>query len=236
MKVRIATRESRLAIAQTELVLGLLRATRRDLEIEVRLFATSGDCSQDTPIELLADGAFTDRIERALLDGEADAAVHSFKDLPARLPDGLIIAAVPLRTDPREALVSREGLTLDTLPSSAVVGVSSERRSSAIRARRPDIELRPIRGPVDSRVRKVDSGEYDATVLAVAGLERLGLLHRISQIFEISEIPPAAGQGALAVQCREGDAEIVAILRGIDEPGIHAAVTRERNWQLLAAS
>lgn len=224
----LGTRGSALARRQTEQVRDMLERRWPAVSVTLRVYETFGDTRLDIPFPQLADNAFTDQIERALIDGEIDAAVHSYKDLPTESSDELVIAAVPVRADMREALVARDGLTLQQLPGGAVLGTSSERRAATLRALRPDIELRPIRGAVDARLAKVHAGEYDAVIFAVAGLERLGLAHHITEYFSLETIPPAAGQGALAVQCRANDARVIALLEGIDDVALHDAVRAER--------
>lgn len=224
----LGTRGSTLARRQTEHVRDMLERRWPAVNVTLRVYETFGDTRLDIPFPKLADNAFTDQIERALVAGEIDAAVHSYKDLPMESPDGLVIAAVPVRADMREALVARNGLTLQQLPSGAVLGTSSERRAAMLRALRPDIELRPIRGAVDARLDKVLAGEYDAVIFAVAGLERLGLAHHITEYFSLETMPPAAGQGALAVQCRADDARVIALLEGIDDAKLHDTVRAER--------
>lgn len=233
VRLVIGTRSSLLAVRQTELVAGLIRVAKPELDLEVSEFETSGDLDQDRPIAELDYSAFTDRLEQALIDSEIDVAVHSYKDLPPVQPAGLMIGAVPLRADVREALVSREGKRLCDLPLNAVVGVSSERRAASLSNFRPDLVIKPIRGTVDVRIAKVQRGEYDATILAVAGLERLGLLDAIAEIFEPAVFPPAPGQGALAVQCRRDDVHARSVLRAIDDPALHASVDAERHALFL---
>ena len=155
-------------------------------------------------------------------------AVHSYKDLPTARPEGLVIAAVPQRADPRDALVSRDGATLAGLPQGAVVGTSSPRRAAQTAALRPDLVLRPIRGNVDTRLAKVDAGEYDAAILAIAGLERLGLAERASHVFGFEEMLPAPAQGALAVECRRDDSETLRLLAAIDDRELRRLVSAER--------
>lgn len=228
MRLIAGSRRSPLAVCQTRIVIELIRVVRPELDLCVLEYETSGDVAADVPIDELDPAAFTDGLERALLDKEIDIAVHSYKDLPYSQPAGLVIAAVPVRADAREALVSRDGRKLSELPPGSLVGVSSKRRAAAVCDMRPDIELRGIRGSVDLRVRKVQRGEYDATVLAVAGLERLGLIHCVTELFDLSIMPPAAGQGALAVQCRRDDVFARKILREIDDCRLHASVDAER--------
>lgn len=232
----LGTRGSALALRQTVQVREMLERRWSMLSVTLRVYDTFGDTRLDIPFPDLADNAFTDQIERALVDGEIDAAVHSYKDLPIESPAGLIIAAVPVRADMREALVARDGLTLRSLPAGAVVGTSSERRAATLRTLRPDIVLRPIRGAVDARLEKVVRGEYDAVIFAVAGLERLGLTHHITEYFSLDVMAPAAGQGALAVQCRASDARIVALVAGIDDVVLHTAVLAEREEYARASA
>jgi hydroxymethylbilane synthase len=227
--VRLGTRGSRLALAQSELVASRLRATRPDVAVEVVEVATAGDRDQVSPI---AEGVgwFTTAIQEALLRGEVDIAVHSYKDLPTSRAEGLVIAAVPLREDPRDALVSRTGQRLDRLPFGAVVGTTSVRREAQLHALRQDLDIRPIRGNVDSRIAKVEAGEYDAAVLAYAGLKRLGVESRASQVFGFEEMLPAPAQGALAVECRSADGSLRALLSEIDDASLRPVVTAERSF------
>lgn len=228
-RVRIGTRASRLALAQTALVADRLRATHRDIAIEFVEITTAGDRDQSSPLPEGA-GWFTTAIQEALQRGEIDVAVHSYKDLPTKRPEGLVIAAVPLREDPRDALVSRKGIPLRRLSPGAVVGTSSPRREAQVRALRPDLDVRPIRGNVDTRVAKVDSGEYDAAVLALAGLKRLGIERRAAEIFSLHDILPAPAQGALAMECRAGDEATIELLAAIDDPSLRQLVMAERSF------
>ncbi len=230
----VGTRKSELALRQTAIVAGLLGAAHPQLDVEVREYETSGDMMLDVPAPQLAPDAFTDVLERALSAGEIDAAVHSYKDLPPDSTAGLVIAAVPVRADPREALVCARPLKLSELPPGALVGTSSERRAAAVLALRPDLEVRPIRGTVDARVAKVLAGDYDAALLALAGLDRLQLRANITEIFDLTTMPPAAGQGALAVQCRADDPIALDILTRIDDIELHNAVDAELSSSLRA--
>ena len=223
----IGTRQSRLALHQTALVVDLLGDAHPELDIQVRGYESSGDAMLHVPAPSLAPDAFTDTIERALAGGEVDAAVHSYKDLPQDASPGLVIAAVPVRADPREALVCARLLKLNELPPGAVVGTSSERRAAAVLALRPDLAVRPIRGAVDARVAMVLAGEYDAALLALAGLDRLGLLSHVTEIFDLETMPPAGGQGALAVQCRADDPFALGVLADIDDVALHNSVDAE---------
>jgi hydroxymethylbilane synthase len=225
--LRIGTRGSTLALAQANLVVGCLRAAVAGIEVELVTIVTAGDRDQASPLPE-GVGWFTTAIQQALQRGEVEVAVHSYKDLPTKRPEGLVIAAVPVREDPRDALVSRGGLPLRRLPPGAVVGTSSPRREVQLRALRPDLDVRPIRGNVETRIAKVESGEYDAAVLALAGLKRLGLESRATQVFGYEEMLPAPAQGALAVECRAGDAATRERLAAIDDPVLRQVVAAER--------
>jgi len=229
--LRLGTRGSQLALAQARLVADRLEAAAPGLAVELVTIATAGDRDQATPLAAgERPGWFTTAIQEALQRGEVDIAVHSLKDLPTRRPQGLVIAAVPLREDPRDALVSRTGAPLRSLPPGAVVGTSSPRREAQLRELRPDLDIRPIRGNVETRVRKVRDGEYDAAVVALAGLRRLGLETEAAEIFGFEEMLPAPGQGALAVECRADDARARDPLARVDDPAVRLAVTAERSF------
>lgn len=225
--VRVGTRGSALARAQTQLVLERLQAAFPGRSFEVVTVTTKGDLDQQTP---LAEGSgwFTAALQEALQTGAIDLAVHSYKDLPTARPEGLVIAAVPLREDPRDALVSRNHRPLRALPAGARVGTSSPRRTVQLLAIRPDLEVVPIRGNVETRIRKVREGDYDAAVLALAGLRRLGLEVEAAEVFGLEEMLPAPAQGALALECRADDAVAVAMARAIDDPALRATVAAER--------
>ncbi|HLF72544.1 MAG TPA: hydroxymethylbilane synthase [Dehalococcoidia bacterium] len=225
----IATRGSALALRQVDLVVEALRAAVPGIELETRVIRTEGDRDQTTPLEVIGgQGVFVKDIERALLAGEAHIAVHSLKDMPAQPPEGLTIGAVLHREDPRDVLISRDGASIADLGPGARIGTDSRRRAVQLLALRPDLEVVSIRGNVDSRLRKVDEGEYDGVVLAAAGLERLGLSHRVSHTFETDEMLPAVGQGVIAIQCRSDDAETRDLLRKVDHAPTRAAITAER--------
>lgn len=227
--LRIGTRGSKLALAQTELVAEKLRAAHPGLRVETQIITTAGDRDQVSSLSAGEGvGWFTSALQDALLKGDVDLAVHSYKDLPTKRPEGLAIAAVPMREDPRDALVGRRKATLRSLAPGAVLGTSSARRTAQIRAMRPDVEIREIRGNVDTRLAKLDAGKYDAIVLALAGLRRLGLEGRVSQVLGFEEMLPAPAQGALAIECRSGDAVTRALLQPIDDPELRLVVTAER--------
>jgi len=225
--VVIGTRGSALALAQTRLV-----ASRLGDDVEIRVLHTAGDRSE-RPIRTLGDGAFVATIEDALVRREIDVAVHSLKDLPTAESEGLVIAAVPEREDPRDVLITATRGGLASLREGALVGTSSPRRAAFLRALRPDAVTREIRGNVDTRLRKVREGEYDATVLALAGLRRLGTAVADDEILGLGTMPPAPGQGALAVQCRADDQALRSRLEPLDDRDTHVAVRAER--ALLAA-
>ena len=194
-----------------------------------RIIHSDGDLRPDIPLAGAEErGLFVKRIEQALLAGDADLAVHSLKDLPTRQPDGLRIAAVPVRHDPRDALVSRDGWTLETLPPGTAVATGSFRRRAQILHRRPDLRVVPVRGNVDSRVRKLTEGAFGALVLAVAGVERLGIEGVEIRPLDLRDMLPAVGQGALALEIREGDSGLHDIVRALDHEASHTAVAGER--------
>ncbi len=225
--LRIGTRASRLALAQVEIVAGLLRAGDPSIRLEIVEITTAGDRDQSTPLRE-GTGWFTSAIQEALLRENVDLAVHSYKDLPTARTAGLVIGAVPAREDVRDALVTRDGRGLDRLEAGAVVGTSSPRREAQLRALRPDLQFRPIRGNVETRIGRVDSGEYDATVLALAGLRRLGIEGRAAHVLSPAEMLPAPAQGALAVECREPDRETVEALAAIDVARLRLETDAER--------
>jgi hydroxymethylbilane synthase len=219
----VGSRGSQLALWQARHIAGLLRDSGIDTCIEV--IKTTGDRLPTAAlIGAGGKGLFTKEIEEALLAGAIDLAVHSLKDLPTELPEGLVIAAIPMREDARDAILGRR---LDELTPGARVGTSSERRRAQLLALRPDLDVQPVRGNVDTRIRKRKQGQYDAVVLALAGLRRLGLEREAVQIFSVDEICPAAGQGALAIETRRGDA-VSAICSRLGHEPTRQAVACER--------
>jgi hydroxymethylbilane synthase len=236
--LRIATRGSALALRQTALVRARLGAAHADLAaadaVEIVTIRTTGDRVQDRPLaEIGGKGLFAKEIEEALRDGRADLAVHSLKDLETRLPSGFELAAILPREDPRDALLARHAAGLTALPYGAKVGTSSLRRRAQLLWRRPDLAIVPWRGNVDTRLGKLASGEVDAIVLALCGLERLGRAGLATEILEPEVMLPAVGQGALAVECRAGDETVRALLRPLDDPDTALCVGAER--AMLAA-
>jgi hydroxymethylbilane synthase len=224
----VGTRGSALALAQTELVLAALRQRWPDVETRVERITTAGDARRDVPLAVLGRGAFVSEIEAALRERRIDIAVHSAKDLPSRLAAGLRIVATLERADPRDVVVSRDGSTLRDLPPNARVGTGSPRRACQLRAARPDLDVRDVRGNVDTRLRKLAAGEFDALVLAAAGLIRLGRADEATEWFDPTVMLPAVAQGAIAVEVRAGDQEVLDLVSPIDHPPTAAAVTAER--------
>jgi hydroxymethylbilane synthase len=228
-KIRVVTRCSRLALVQTEWVVAQLKHYHPHLNIEIFPTDTEGDKQPDVPLSKVGGkGLFTKSLEDALLSGAADFAVHSLKDMPAELPEGLMIAAIPPRVDSRDAFVSLEYPTWDALPPGAVVGTSSLRRQAQLGCLRPDIQTRFLRGNVDTRLQKLAHKEYDAILLAVAGLVRLNRADEISAIFSVDEMLPAVGQGALAIECRKKDIKLQALLRSLHDSKTAAEIEAER--------
>jgi hydroxymethylbilane synthase len=224
----IATRESRLALWQAEHVRDLL-ASRFGVEVKLLGMTTRGDQILDRPLAKVGGkGLFVKELEAALETGQADLAVHSLKDVPMDLPPGFALAAVLEREDPRDALVSPRHASLAELPQGARVGTSSLRRVSQLMARRPDLRVEPLRGNLDTRLRKLDEGHYDAIILASAGLVRLGLAGRIRARFDVTEMLPAAGQGALGIEVRADDSALRAALATLSDRPTWLAVHAER--------
>ncbi|MBF8267836.1 MAG: hemC [Dehalococcoidia bacterium] len=227
-KVVVGTRGSQLALRQTEEVLARLKRLDRDLSLEVVEIKSAGDAAPETPLERLGKGVFISELELALLQGRIDMAVHSLKDLPVELAEGLALAVVCQREDPRDALVSKTGCAFSEMPPGAVIGTSSPRRAAQLRAMRGDLRVEPIRGNVETRLRKALGPDYDGVVVAVAGLARLGLEGRISHYFDPFEMVPEPGQGALAVEIRAEDRELLHLVSQLEDPPTRIAVTAER--------
>ncbi len=224
-----ATRRSALALAQCRAFVDTLRTVHPDLDLRELLVVTAGDRIQDRPLsEIGGKGLFVKEIEEALLASSADFAVHSIKDVPGVLPDGLVLACVPSREDPRDVLVAPRHEALAALPRRAKVGTSSLRRKLSLLVLRPDLDVRPIRGNVDTRLRKVDEGEFDAIVLAGAGLRRLGLEGRATEVFSVEASLPAIGQGALGIETRAADAGTRTRLASLHHAETAVCVAAER--------
>jgi hydroxymethylbilane synthase len=229
MKLIFATRPSALARWQTQWVINALKNIHSDLECEEKIITTQGDKILDKPLpEIGGKGLFTQELESELLNDEVHCAVHSLKDLPVENPDGLAIGCIPARAEVRDALISKNGYTLATLPYSASVGTSSLRRAAQILSLRPDLHTESLRGNVDTRLRKAMDGQYDAIILAGAGLTRLGLDHHVTEWLSLDVMLPAPGQGALAVQCRADDSTTLNLLAALEDASTRKAVTAER--------
>lgn len=228
-RVGIGTRASKLALTQTDMVMRLIAAARPDLVVEAVHISTRGDRIQDRPLaEVGGKALFVAEIETALREGTIQLAVHSGKDMPSDLPDDMRIAACLPRADARDVLISRVSSSLDALPQGARVGTSSPRRACQLRALRPDLMLLDIRGNVDTRVAKLEAGQYDAIVLAAAGLSRLNMLDLVTQYLAISDLVPCAAQGAIAIEVCATNSAAHALAMQLDHPATSIAVTAER--------
>lgn len=228
-KIVIASRESRLAMWQAEHIQARLQALYPHLTVEILGMTTQGDQILDKTLSKIGGkGLFVKELEQALMDGRADLAVHSLKDVPMTLPDGFALAAVCEREDPRDAFVSNRYQHLSELPEGSVVGTSSLRREAQLRARFPQLAVKPLRGNVQTRLKKLDDGEFDAIILAAAGLRRLGLAERIQGELAPSESLPAAGQGALGIEIRADRADLSALLAPLNHPDTRACTAAER--------
>ncbi len=227
--LRIGTRGSQLALWQARWVQGAIAKLQPDVEVDLVVIKTQGDKILDVPLaQVGGKGLFVKEIEEALLDGRIDLAVHSMKDMPAELPEGLTICAVPKRENPLDALISVRYSSLDDLPDGARVGTSSLRRSAQLKHLRPDLVIVPLRGNLDTRLKKLETTDLDAIVLAAAGLMRLGLGDRITTYLTEAQMLPAVGQGALCIETRDADPAVRAIIEALDDPDTHTAVMAER--------
>ncbi|MGH9738734.1 MAG: hydroxymethylbilane synthase [Candidatus Acidiferrales bacterium] len=235
-RLHIGTRGSALALWQANFIADRIRASA-GVEIEIVRIRTAGDHMQSASVAKplaeysagnVAKGIFIKEIEDALLAGSVDLAVHSMKDVPTETPRGLAFPAITQREDPRDCLISRQGRTLKTLPFGARVGTSSLRRQAQLRHHRPDLEVADLRGNVDTRIKKLESGDFDAIILAMAGVNRLGLAGKITQVLDQEIILPAAGQGALGIETRSADTETAALVALLDHAETRACVTAER--------
>lgn len=230
----IGSRSSRLALWQSEFVKIKLQSLHPEIKIHIEIIKTTGDVNTLQPLtEIGGKGVFTKELEEALLDGRVDLAVHSLKDLPTILPDGLTLSAITEREDPRDALIIRKDLrnessSISSLPLNAIVGTSSQRRMAQLKSLRPDVHLKDLRGNVDTRLRKLDEDKYDAIILASAGLRRLGWGDRISESIPIDEMLPAVGQGALGLETREKDSDIINLIKSLDHQETAIACKTER--------
>ena len=227
--LRIATRKSALALWQAKHVQSLLAEAHPGIDIELVKIVTQGDRILDRPLaEIGGKGLFLKELERAMLDGEADLAVHSMKDVPAQMADGLVLDAVLPRANPYDALVSRDNRLLAELPAGSRIGTSSLRRKSQLLALRPDLKVLDLRGNVDTRLRKLDEGQYDAIILACAGLQRLGLGDRITEQLELPDWLPASTQGIIGLQCRQDDHETRSLIAPLADADTMVVANAER--------
>lgn len=227
--LRIATRKSPLAMWQAEHVAKLLRQAHPGLQVELIGMSTQGDKILDTPLAKIGGkGLFVKELEQGMLEGRADIAVHSMKDVPVELPEGLHLAVIMEREDPRDAFVSNRYGRLEELPEGSVVGTSSLRRQCQLADRRPDLKIAPLRGNVNTRLRKLDEGEFDAIILATAGLKRLGFQQRITSYIESGDSLPAIGQGAIGIECRSDDERVNTLIQPLHDPETACCVLAER--------
>ncbi len=226
--IRVGTRGSRLAIAQTELALAALRKAGLPAKFEVVTISTKGDVDKRPLFTMDEKGIFEKEVNEAVRKGEVDFAVHSLKDVPSDLSDELAVACIPKRASPNDVLVNDKGRKLKELAPGSIVGTSSLRRAVQLIKIRPDLKVRPIRGNVETRVKKVISGEYDAVVLAEAGLSRIGMKDVIVERFGVRDFVPAPGQGAIAIVCRKDNRALASMLRRIEDPKSRAEVMAER--------
>jgi len=228
-RLTIATRQSALALWQAEHIRARLTALHPHLAVELLGVTTQGDRVIDRPLAAIGGkGLFIKELEVAMLDGRAELAVHSLKDVPMDVTEGFVLAAITAREDPRDAFVSQRYASLAELPDRAVVGTSSLRREAQLRERYPTLVVEPLRGNVNTRLRKLDEGRYDAVVLAAAGLKRLGLATRIRALLDPDESLPAPGQGALALECRADRADVAQVLAALADDGTTLATAAER--------
>ena len=226
--IRVGSRGSPLALIQDDEAIAPLKAHHPALEFEVVVVRTSGDANQTSPLAGLGLGIFVSELEERLLSGDLDMAIHSMKDMPTKLPDGLTLGAILERRDPRDALVNRWNCRLDQLPDGARIGTSSPRRAAQLRRFVPNVEVVPIRGNVETRLRKAEGEEADGAVLAAAGLARLGMEERVADYLSPQRFVPPPGQGALAVEVRADDRRTLDILKSIEHPATRYEVTAER--------
>ncbi|MEC5422028.1 hydroxymethylbilane synthase [Virgibacillus sp. C22-A2] len=231
-KITIGSRKSNLAVTQTDWVIDQLKKAGIKNDFEVKKIVTKGDRILDVTLSKVGGkGLFVKEIEQAMYDKEIDLAVHSMKDMPSTMPEGLVITSIPVREDHRDAFISKNNISLKDLPEGAIVGTSSLRRSAQVLAERPDVTIKWIRGNIETRIRKLNEEDYDAIILAVSGLKRVGLSEElITEYLESDVCVPAVGQGALAIECREDDYELREILAQINDSDTTKTVTAERTF------
>ncbi|MCW4009208.1 MAG: hydroxymethylbilane synthase [Candidatus Bathyarchaeota archaeon] len=230
MKIKVGTRGSKLSRIQTEKFLEELKAARPNVDFEISIIKTLGDTEGTKPLFAIdSQGIFEKEIDQALVNGEVDFAVSSLKDVPTVETGETVVAAVPKRASPCDVLISKDGVAFSALRKGAVIGTGSLRRLAQVKNLRPDLDVKPIRGNVDTRIQKVKKGEVDGVIVAEAGLERMGLQNQITERFPLDVFPSAPGQGALAVVTRNGDQEMAKLLEVIEHPPTRAEVTAERS-------
>jgi hydroxymethylbilane synthase len=230
-KIIVGSRQSALALTQTNWVIDKLRSLGLPFTFEVKKIVTKGDKILNVTLSKVGGkGLFVKEIEQAMLDGEIDMAVHSMKDMPGQLPEGLIIGCVPKRVDVRDVLISKDGMKLDELPAGAIVGTSSLRRAAQLKARRDDLVIKPIRGNIDSRIRKLKEEDFCAIILAAAGLERMQWKGEVTEYLPIDVSLPAVGQGALGIECRDNDKDVLDLLSRLNDAATSFAVRAERSF------
>ncbi|BAU26967.1 hydroxymethylbilane synthase [Aneurinibacillus soli] len=228
-KIIVGSRQSALALTQTNWVIEQLKSFGLPFEFEIKKIVTKGDKILDVTLSKVGGkGLFVKEIEQALLDGEIDLAVHSMKDMPAELPEGLMVGCVPKRVDARDVLISEDGKTLAELPDGSIVGTSSLRRAAQLKAQRPDLVIKPIRGNIDTRIRKLKEEDFSAIILAAAGLERMQWNGEITEFLPIEQSLPAVGQGALGIECRENDVDVRNLLARLHDEATGKATEAER--------
>lgn len=224
----IGTRGSKLALWQAEFVKAELERVHPDLDVDLKIIKTTGDAVQNRSLVGLGKGVFTKEIEAALLVNEIDIAVHSLKDLPTELPEGLCVIAIPNRTDPRDVLITSSGLPLEDLVHGAIIGTTSPRRKGQLLNIRPDLQIIEVRGNIDTRLRKLHETDIDGIMLAAAGIKRLLDPELITQYFEVEQMVPAVGQGAIGIEAREGDTDVADLLEPLNDHAAAAEITAER--------
>ncbi len=231
MNLKIGTRGSKLALTQTNFVADKLKKAIPDAEIEICVIKTSGDIMQDVSLLTIGgQGVFVKELEEALLSGKVDLAVHSMKDVPGDIPEGLTFAAILPREDIRDVLVSRDNTKLEFMPKSAKIGTGSQRRGAQIKAMMPDINIVPLRGNIDTRLRKIETENLTGVILAAAGMKRMGLAERITQFLPVETMLPAVGQGALGLQIRKDDTELAKACAALNDATTAAEVAAERSF------
>jgi hydroxymethylbilane synthase len=225
----VGTRGSKLALSQTQIILNALRKVNPSVDFEVIVISTKGDLDKRPLFTMDEKGLFEKEINNAVISGEIDFAVHSLKDIPTDFSDKLTIASIPKRGRPNDVLVSGKNIKFAELPTAALIGTSSLRRAIQVIRKRPDINVKPIRGNVETRIKKSISGEYDAIVLAEAGLKRLGLEHLITEKFSVEDFIPSPGQGAIAIICRKQDRKLIKFLKSIEDQDSRTEIDAERS-------